>query len=910
MKTQNNIKKLHSFQSANVPYDVIKEHFVVRQHEFHRVISEIQKDDMEGSIQHYIFIGRRGSGKSTLLRRIQAEVDEDKRLNKKLLVVNLGEEQAGVHRLYDLWDMIIRELKTIGLEFDEPDWTMFSDDLSEYTKTLYYSIHNTLKKEGKKLIILLDNIDRIFKNIGNDDHLLRELLMNYKDIRLVGGSTRMSEHYWQYENPFYEFFSFIRLEALDNEEVKGLLSHWSNYLNNDDLKKFIKNNPGQINAIRILTDGMPRTLLNFIEILIDRPEQNGFDYLHYIIDRATPLYQERLGNLTPAQQKIVLELSNFWDAVKVKPLIQACKMPGKVISAQLNRLEKIGVVEKVKGLKKDNLYRLSERFFNMWLLMTQGGPEAKYRVKYLTAFLENWYQKTELQKIFTQHIDALKAGSLKFDYAALMSKALVHSKYLNIEQRDELITSMNQLKDTDQNYLKFLPEISKEIFEKAIKQIEQKKFNESRQTLDKIEQECGEKFFIKGFSYSIEGDYTNGEKYCLKAIDKGVLKALYILAIIYENSDRIEEAEKYYLKAIENGILDALFNVAILYNESDRIEKAEKYYLEAIDNGHKDAINNLAIMYEKSGQAKKAEKYYLKAIEKGKTNAMINLANLYKKSKRTLESEKYFLKAIDSSEIDASNNLAILYKETGRIKEAEKYFLKAINNGHKIALYNLAILYSESDREKEAERYYLKAIDYGDVNAMFNLANLYEKSGQMEAAEKYYLIAIKNGHNTAMYNLCVLYYFNNFNKLKTLNLIAKYLQKNNEIKVQCFYSVILLWKGKMNEFENVTKNLIPLLIKENDYENLFVLFIEFLIHKQYHIIWKWFTNEYFSGELKNLIKPIYYVTSQLISNKVVNEEVLKAGEELQGTIIELIEYIKERQEFYYGKADIKTKKIN
>jgi Cdc6-like AAA superfamily ATPase len=206
-------RSVHYYQSANLSDDEIKGHFIVRKKEFEKIISEIKGDDMTGSIQHFILIGRRGSGKSTLLRRIEAEVRTDSTLNNHLIPVNLSEEQAGVYRLFDLWSMVINEMKQRGFDVEEPKYQDFKDE-SEYSEALYMNIQKALKAQNLKIILLLDNIDRIFENIGDDAHLLRGVLMNHKDIRIIGSSTRMGEHYWKYDNPFYEFFRIIRLESL------------------------------------------------------------------------------------------------------------------------------------------------------------------------------------------------------------------------------------------------------------------------------------------------------------------------------------------------------------------------------------------------------------------------------------------------------------------------------------------------------------------------------------------------------------------------------------------------------------------------------------------------------------------------------------------------------------------------
>lgn len=738
MKNNNCIKALHSYQSANLTDDEIVKHFVVRQNEFQRIISEIKRDDMTGSIQHYLLIGRRGSGKSTLLSRIKAEVNRDKKLNEKLVVVYLSEEQAGVYRLHDLWDLILRDLDSRKIKVDNPVWSAVEEDAPTYSKSLYFSIQKALKQENRKLLLLLDNIDRIFDNIGEDAHLLRELLTNYKDLRIIGGSTRMSEHYWRYDKPFYQFFRIIRMESLTKEEVHQLLQYWSDCLNQPEIKHFIEKNPGKIETIRVLTDGMPRTLQNFIEILIDRSNQNGFEYLRMIIDRATPVFQERLNYLPPAQRKIVLELSNFWDAVKVNQIILACKMPGKTISAQLNNLVKNEIVEKIKGLKKDNLYRLSERFFNLWLLMTQGGPKEKRQIKYLTVFLENWYNQTELLAIFIEHLKGLYTGKLKPDYAAIMTTALAHSKYISLTDRDLVIEKYRSINDSFNSYMEYLPQTFSEIIDGVKEKTITGDFQGARQLIDSIEQ--------------------------------------------------------------EDPFKDGLY--ALVYHQEEDYNNAEKFYLSAINKGHIGSILGLAILYSKTGRNEEAENFFLQSIEKG--------------------------------DVDALNNIAILYKDTNRPEDAEKYFLQAIEKGH---------------------------VD-------------------------------------AMYNLAVFYYFSNKNKIKAIELIEQYLLKEKDFKGHAFYSVLLLWLGKMTEFERIVQELVAELISKNEISLLDNLFQEFLVHRQYNLAWQWFNHPEYGEKLKEMIKPLYFVTAGFIQGQ--EEETLKPGPELEESITGVRNSILKWQKFYNG----------
>ena len=65
---------INFFQSANNDGANVSRDFVVREKEYETIIEEIRRDKMDGSVQHYLLLGRRGSGKSTLLKRIEYEI--------------------------------------------------------------------------------------------------------------------------------------------------------------------------------------------------------------------------------------------------------------------------------------------------------------------------------------------------------------------------------------------------------------------------------------------------------------------------------------------------------------------------------------------------------------------------------------------------------------------------------------------------------------------------------------------------------------------------------------------------------------------------------------------------------------------------------------------------------------------
>jgi energy-coupling factor transporter ATP-binding protein EcfA2/TPR repeat protein len=556
---------INFFQSANSEGSHIADDFVIRTKEYETIINEIRNYPMHGSVQHYLLLGRRGSGKSTLLKRIEYEINNDVALSTNLIPINLAEEQANIYRLMDLWEEIIKELKHLGIEINDSILNDFSGDSNAYNRELYAAIHDALKKTNKKIVLLLDNIDRIFENAKEDGALIREVLLNYDDIRIIGGSTRMSEHFWRYDLPFYNFFRVIALEALSNAEVKTLLLHWAKTYNLPGIEMFVKNKPGQLETIRILTDGLPRTLKFFINTIINRSQKDSYNYLKQIMDYVTPLYQERLNSLPAAHRKIILNLAFIWEATGVKQLAEVCKIESKLLSAHLKQLFQNGLVDKVETNKKNHLYRISERFFNLWLIFTQGSPGDKLKQKYLTIFLENWYDGKEIKEMALQHLLLLNGKTINADDVALFSKTLAHSKYITTKERDEIIDKTLELENLTPSLKESLPLKVKQIANECNIAIDLSDWAKATKLAENIEQDDGTKENLIGRIYFKQNDYQNAEKHLIISVKKGNNAALVGLGLLSDVQNKIDDSEKYYEEAINYGELFGHLGFATLY---------------------------------------------------------------------------------------------------------------------------------------------------------------------------------------------------------------------------------------------------------------------------------------------------------------------------------------------------------
>jgi tetratricopeptide (TPR) repeat protein len=613
------------YQSANAEAGLVKSNFLVRIHEFDIIMDDIRRQPMKGSVQHFLIIGRRGSGKSTLLKRIQIEIESSAELAAKFIAVNLAEEQANIYKLYDLLEAVLEELEYHGVEVSAVAW---NDDATTYARKLFAAIHKALQASGKKLVLLLDNIDRVFENMQDDASLLREYLLNYDDLKIIGGSTKMTEHFWKYNKPFYEFFRVLELKPLSSKEIKRLMVSWSEKLNLPELAEFVKNKPGQLETVRILTDGLPRTLQFFVNILLTRTHETGYEYLRLIMDTVTPLYQERLNSLPPSQRKIVLQMAFLWESVGAGELGEAAKMDAKVISAQLKQLTEKAIAEKIPTGTKNHLYRLSERFFNLWLIFTQGSPKEKRKARCLTVFLENFYDAEEIMKMTNEHLKALKEGKPLANKAALLTKALAQSKYINFYIRDELITSTIELKNLAEELRHQLPPTTKEINVEIESAINRDNFNKALKIAQAIEHEDGYRELLLGYVNARKEDFEEAAKWFQKSYDNGFEASAVLLAKTYKAIGKQEQAKKYFLKGIDMQRFDVYYSLGEVCTELGQHDEAVKYYEQALNREEWKAAYKLGNHYF-STNIPKAENYLTIAVEHEVIGSALSLAVSY-----------------------------------------------------------------------------------------------------------------------------------------------------------------------------------------------------------------------------------------------------------------------------------------
>lgn len=486
--------------------------YSVRIAQTERLLGDILASGPRDEPRHFVVQGQRGQGKTSLLRKLYLSLRDQPESNGWLVPVLFKEELYGVTSLCRFWEHTAECLvQRPGFErlpaAFEAAW-----ESPHYEKDCFQILDTALKAADIRLVLLIDNIGNLLAKLDRrEQQRLREVLHTSNRIQIVGASAAMLEQHYDHGAPFYQFFREVNLGGLNKEETYILLRHLGTVEQRQVLEQVIEHNPGRIETLRRLSAGVPRTLVLLFDILLDR-DGNAFSDLERLLDRVTPLYKHRMDDLPPQQQAIVHAVALGWDAMSAGEVARATRLPSKQVSAQLKQLEHANVVQHESTRTKNHLYRLEERFFNIWYLMRNGRPGDRRRALWLVRFLENWCTAEELRARAETHLELLSERRLMAEHAWFMTEAL-RGAGLDAKTEDRLVKATRE----------YLPEAMREFMGNSV--------IESLQLADKA---------VK------EGRYEDAVNLLSPHADAGDADAALRLGTIYaETLNRIKD-ETYY----------------------------------------------------------------------------------------------------------------------------------------------------------------------------------------------------------------------------------------------------------------------------------------------------------------------------------------------------------------------------
>ena len=790
------ISQLTLYNPSRLSDEEIVASFAARQAVFDRIMADIASEKLKSRAQHHLIVGQRGMGKSTLLARIAAELRTKPELSAVYIPLVFAEEQYAVDRLSKFWlnclDSLADACEKIGdtvapkriddlvrkLE-SRPGSTAALDEGQSDILDAFLAEARTLQRRP---VLLVDNLQLVFERISEQQqHVLRELLMRPGGPLLVAASPSPPPESQDYGAAFYDHFKTHYLPPLSVAEMRQLMLTLAEKFGNTTIRDRITRHPHRLSVLRQLTGGNPRTTVTLFFLYAEDFADTVFGDLENLLDRVTPLYKARFEELSTQQQVVASAIANHWDPVTARQLADATSLPITGISPQLDRLERIGFIERVALFEESSTgYQIAERFFNVWFLMRSSSRRKKREVEFLTRFIESFYEADDRSRLAQKMLAERNLSPDRHLWARALAGTLNEGEGRDLRRHTEL-DALRQTEAEARRQLEDVIDFS-QLPPAAIE------FDDLRKKLvSLVPSDAG--IAPDEFARKVLGDrnlFKSGDRNRLAARQRltnedvrKVLASIAGSARISGSPDRKDAAE-WLAKRLESGRLAGLHELGDWIASIGQAPTPECVQL-LIDTippsiGAKLPDHAIARVREvlcpgASASAEawfnwgyslhvvlarydEAESAYRKAIalDDSYAYAWNNLGNLLKNhTGRYEEAESAYRKAIalDDSYAYAWNNLGNLLKNhTGRYEEAESAYRKAIalDDSFVYAWCNLGnLLHYRTGRYKEAEPAYHKAISLDDsfVYAWCNLGNLLKNhTGRYEEAESAYHKAI------------------------------------------------------------------------------------------------------------------------------------------------------------------------
>ena len=383
--------------------------FVARGSLADRLLQRLGEIGPEGLATHHLILGQRGMGKTSLLRRLALGVRDDPALNVVLLPLGFREEQYNVHNLRVLWLNCLDALGDWFEQTGQPEQAATVDrDVTRLSQAAtdregseaLDCLLAWAKREGRRPLLLLDNIDIVFDGLRDQQWGLRRVLQKAGGIVVVGASAGWLEATTDREAAFYDFFQVTVLEPLGADELMTCLRRLaaSRGEHGRAVQRLLVADPGRIRALHDLTGGNPRTLTLLYLLLEMDADGDVLSDLERLLDQVSVLYKARIEDLAPQARVVLDAVALAWDPVIAAEVATTAGLPTTTVSTQLERLQRDGIVQKVSiARSKRAAFQLGERFFNIWYLMRHGPRRQRARLRWLSAFLRGLYTPVQLR---------------------------------------------------------------------------------------------------------------------------------------------------------------------------------------------------------------------------------------------------------------------------------------------------------------------------------------------------------------------------------------------------------------------------------------------------------------------------------------------------------------------------------
>ena len=393
------------------PDDVIREQFVVREHELASVLEVLRGNVDADSCQHTLIVAPKGRGKTMLLARVAAELHTNREFSSRLLPVRFMEESDEILSAADFWLEALFYLAN-AIDKQNPEVARnvraTRDDLAsrwrerELDERARVAVLETADALGVRLVLMVENLQALCANV--DDAFgwkLRKTLQTEPQIILIATATSRFEALDDVQEPFFELFRIISLGPLDAARCGRLWKVVSGEAADDRQQR----------ALEILTGGSPRYVVIVAGFAHHRSMRRLMEELVQLIDDLTDTFRGYQEALPKTERRVFLAIADLWQPSSTGEIASRARMDVRTVSTMLGRLvERDAVI--VRGTGRKRLYAVAEPLYSIYYKLRRERDEAAV-VQNLVRFMAAFYSESEIVEIFgTFRLEALQSPAI------------------------------------------------------------------------------------------------------------------------------------------------------------------------------------------------------------------------------------------------------------------------------------------------------------------------------------------------------------------------------------------------------------------------------------------------------------------------------------------------------------------
>ncbi|MDQ4096330.1 MAG: ATP-binding protein [Actinomycetota bacterium] len=377
------------FTPTAVPAEELAARTVGRDELIGRLQERVARAASSEGRPHTLIVGPRGSGKTHLVAIVLHELRRDPGVAGGIAVARLPEDALSIASYEDL---LFEVISALGGS-DEAGALRAGREGRGLERLLTRLI------DGRMLLLVVENLDRVFANIGLDgQHRLRAFVETEGSTMLLATSPLLFEGVSARERPWYGSFIPEHLPDLTLEEGTELLRRVAVLQGEDALAEFLVSDTGQarLRAVEHLAGGSPRLWMVLAGCMTIETLDRLVPAVEALLDALAPYYQQRLWELPPNEQKLVIELCRGPGLRTVKDVASAAGLSEQVTATSLRRLVQARWVRGNKQPGTDQRttwYEVREPLLRHHVQYRSATGEP---LGFIVAFLRTWFSVPEL----------------------------------------------------------------------------------------------------------------------------------------------------------------------------------------------------------------------------------------------------------------------------------------------------------------------------------------------------------------------------------------------------------------------------------------------------------------------------------------------------------------------------------